>query len=278
MRYIPLVLIIGLITWYCSVPEAPPALINYTTQSDSTLFYYNRGWQQIMDEGLYGPAESTYRKALSFDPNFLVGKSVLARLTTDQAERLALYQAVEQHKHLISGDERLVLDVYQAFVHFTNARTQQPAQAKSLLDDALRLAVINLGKVARHYPGETYIKAEYIEVIHRLHGPRAALDSLYVLADANQLSNPFLLGYAALMEAELEEFDHALTKAKRLAQKYRDQQIPKPKVILADLYFRMDSLKKAAAFVNEAVRIDSSNLDARRLKAKVDAALNSWAN
>ena len=43
-----------------------------------------------MDYGDYSEAEVSYRKALSFDDNFLVGQSILARITPDLEERLAI--------------------------------------------------------------------------------------------------------------------------------------------------------------------------------------------
>lgn len=40
-----------------------------------------------MDEGRYGEAEVSYGKALAYDAEILVGKSVLARLTLNLDER-----------------------------------------------------------------------------------------------------------------------------------------------------------------------------------------------
>jgi len=86
------------------------------------LFYYQLGWRQIMDEGNYGPAEVSYRRALQFDPKFQLGKSVLARLTPNLEERLRLFEEIQQEKITITGDERLILDVYIGLTHFTNVR------------------------------------------------------------------------------------------------------------------------------------------------------------
>ena len=72
--------------------------VDYSSVSDSTLFYYELGWKQIMDFGDYSAAQQSYRKALTFDEHFLVGKSVLASLTLNLDERLSLYNTLEKRK------------------------------------------------------------------------------------------------------------------------------------------------------------------------------------
>jgi len=67
----------------------------FSSKIDSSLFYYQLGWRQIMDEGNYGPAEVSYRRALQFDPKFQLGKSVLARLTPNLEERLRLFEEIQ---------------------------------------------------------------------------------------------------------------------------------------------------------------------------------------
>ena len=93
-----------------------------------------------MDYGEYGAAEISYRKSLDHDPDFLIGKSVLARLTLDLSERLTLYQTIEEQKYTVQGDERLILDVYHALTRYTNLRDQKSAETKSALQEALNLA------------------------------------------------------------------------------------------------------------------------------------------
>ena len=102
--------------------EKTPSL-KYSTTSDA-LKHYNYGWTQIMDEGRYGAAEASYRKVLEYDTGFLIGKSVLARLTLDLEERLKLYKEIQEKKNTITGDESLILEVYTSFVNYTNLRDQ----------------------------------------------------------------------------------------------------------------------------------------------------------
>lgn len=255
-------------------PSESPTNLTYSTSSDSTMYYYNLGWEQIMDNGQYGAAEVSYRKALSFDPEFLVGKSVLARLTLDLEERIRIFEEVEAEKHQINGDERLILDVYLALTEFTNIREQTPEQAKEVLTQVLQLAEKNFREIVRKYPNQIYLKSEYIEVLHSNHGPRVALDSLIALTSAEQKENPFLVGYAASMYAELAEFEQALANARRLDAIISDPSLPKSFAVFADVYFAMDSLELAKQNADRAVELDARNLDASRLKTKIDAAIN----
>ena len=241
--------------------------------SDSALHYYHLGWKQIMDEGNYGPAEVSYRKVPEHDPDFLIGKSVLGRLTLDLDERLRIYDELQVQKEGVTGDERLILEVYAALVDFTNAREQKLPDTQEKLARAFRLAEGNLGKIVHKYPNEIYMKAEYIEFLHVRYGPRNALDSLVKLTNEAQKENPFLLGYAAGMNAEMDNFETAMLQANRLKEIMVEKEVPKPYAVLADIYFQMDSLEIAKINADKANRLDPRNLDASRLKEKIDRKL-----
>jgi len=268
------------ISLFCSCQEKPTFKghsIYKSIANDSALYYYEMGWRQIMDEGNYGPAEISYRKVLEYDPDFLIGKSVLGRLTRDLEERLQIEKEVEAQKETIAGDERLILDVYHALVKFTNAREQELPETRLTLQRAFQLAQTNLGKIAHKYTDEIYMKAEYIEFLHSRYGPRNTLDSLETLTTQAQRDNPFLLGYSARLHAEMDDFGKALEKAQRLKRMTKESQIPKPYVVLADIYFKMDSLELAKTNAVKANRMDPRNLDASRLMEKIEKriALNS---
>ena len=267
-----LMFIIGLLLMSCN-SKLNSNKIRYTTNNDSVIYYYNTGWKQIMDDGNYTNAEVSYRKALDIDPNFLIGKSVLARLTTNLDERIALYNELEQGKLTINGDELLVLEVYIALTKFTNIREQMPEKAAEALKEAFAIGENNLRKIIHKYPEEIYLKSEYIEILHSLYGAKTALDSLQLLASNKQKNNPFLLGYAAIMEAELGNFQIAINKANRLKKIINDTTISKPDAILADVYFKMNNLQKAKMHVDKAFLIDSKNLDVSRLKTRIDEKL-----
>ncbi|MDT8415161.1 MAG: hypothetical protein RQ735_07265 [Flavobacteriaceae bacterium] len=245
----------------------------YHSHSTEAIYRYRTGWQQIMDEGFYGKAEKSYQKAMIHDPDFLMAKSVYARLILDTEERLQLYKEVENKKLTVAGDERMLLDVYQSLVNFTNLRAQNHPNAKDSLQKALQLAEENLGHIIKKYPDEIHIKAEYVEIIHSLYGDRAALDTLAKITTPQQRLNPFLMGYAAELEANLGNYETAFRKADSLAIFFKDLQVPKPHVVWASLYFKKKNLEKAAMEIDIAYKMDPRNLDASRLRTRIYDAL-----
>lgn len=249
--------------------------VEFTTSSDSTMYYYNLGWKQIMDYGDYSEAEVSYRKALSFDNNFLVGQSILARITSDLEERLAIYDRLEEEKQKIDGDERLILDVYIALTKYTNMRDQNSPDTKNALEEAFKLGEANLQQIVHKYPKEVYLKSEYIEVLHAIYGAEPTLDSIASLATGSHAKNPFILGYKAILTAETEKYDEALIYAKELSDILKDNPVAKLDAILADIYFKKEDYKTAKIHADKANRIDPRNLDASRLKARIDAELEN---
>lgn len=243
--------------------------------SDSTLHYYELGWRQIMDEGHYGPAEASYRRALQFDPHFLMGKSVLARLTLDLEERLKLFNELQEQKETITGDERLILDVYIGLTYFTNVREQTPELARPVIDSVLKLAEHNLRVIVHKYPDEIYLKSEYLEILHSLYGPKQVIDSLQTLLTEDQKDNWFLKGYLAGMYAELEQYEKALGVAQELEQAIQNTTIPKAYAVYADVYFKKQDYKTAKKYADQAVKLDPRNLDASRLKTRIDSFLQT---
>ncbi len=260
--------------WSCN-PTAEK--LKYSTSKDA-LEFYQQGWVQIMDEGRYGAAEDSYRKALELDPNFLVGKSVLARLTLDLEERLKFEEELFKKSNQIAGDERLLLDVYNALVHYTNLRDQGLSASKSALSEALQLAEKNLQKLIHKYPKKTYLKAEYIEILHSLYGPQRALDSMAVLLLPEQKTNPFLLGASASMHAELDQFEIAMEQAKILGSIVKDNSQPKTYAVYAFILLEMKDLLNAKYNADKAYQLDPRNLDASRLKEKIDQRIAQEKN
>lgn len=268
-------LLVGLFTYSCQ-SELPPIVVaplTYSTASDSTRYYYRLGWQQILDEGFYGPAESSYRKALSFDTSFLLGQSVLARLTLDTVERQSLFDNLKEGRALVQGAEGQLLDVFTALTDYTILRARDPEAAKNKRAGVLLLAEEKLREIRRENPNITYIESEYIEFLHANHGAELALDSLVIFRAESERDNPFLAGYQATLLAELGRFDEALAIARDLAIYYQLLNVPKPDVVFAHLYMGMDSLAKAKSHIDQAVALDDRNLEATRLQARIDAAI-----
>lgn len=266
------------LAWGCAEEPTPTAGFPISTSSDSARYYYYQGWQEIMDYGQYSASEASFRKAVSFDNSFTLGKSVLARVTTDLEERLELYTELEEELPSFSGPERAILDVYIGLVEYTNLREQNQTEAAgNRLYEVLDLAKINFGEVIRAFPEEIYIKCEYIEILHAVEGPALALDSINLLSTPEQMNNPFLLGYRSALLTELEDYEGAMEMALRLERQLDNAALPKTHTVYANLYFDMDSLAKAKQYADFAFFLDPNNLDASRLRDQIDAALASEA-
>ncbi len=248
--------------------------LSLSTQSDSAIYYYYEGWRQVMDEGDYTASEKMYRKMMTFDSDFLVGLSLLGRITRSLNERQEIEQTLETRKQEVQSDERLLLDNYIGLVKLTNLREVDPEKAKEQLQVAFATSDRNLKKIVHQYPDEIYYRAEYIEVLQHNYGPRQALDTLYYLLTPQQQNKPFLLGYAANMEAESGNYKVALLKADLLAANFKDKQSPKPYVVYGDIYFKMKKYKKADKFIQQALKLDPGNIDAQRLENKIEKAKN----
>ena len=263
--------IIGLLT--SCLYTAHSQQLNLSTPSDSALFYYYEGWRQVMDEGNYSQSEIAYRKMMDFDPDFLVGLSLLGRITKDVTERQQIEKQLAKRKGELNGDERILLNTFIEFVKLTNQRELNPEGAKLLMESTFKSGEQNLVQLVHRYPDEIYYKAEYIEVLHHNHGPQTALDSLYKLASVKQQNIPFLLGYAASLEAEAGNFEDALKKVDLLFEIIGEQS-PKPFVVQGDIYYKMGNFDVAIDCLNKAIKLDPENLDAQRLMTKINNELN----
>ena len=251
---------------------AYPQKLKLSTPSDSALYFYYEGWRQVMDEGNYSKAEMAYRQMMKHDPDFLIGLSLLGRITKDLNERQQIELHLLNHKDEVGGDERILLNTFIDLVKLTNQRETNPGEAPRQMESIFKTGEQSLLYLVHHYPEEVYYKAEYIEVLHRNHGPQTALDSLYALVSQDQQTLPFLLGYAANLQAEIGQFTDALNKAEKL-QQIMDTQSPKPYVVYSNIYFKMGKLETALEWATKALTFDPENIDAQRMMAKVKLEL-----
>ena len=252
---------------------ASPTTLPYSTTSDSAYHYFQLGWRQIMDEGRYGQAEVSYRKALSFDPDFLIGKATLGRLTLDTTERRRIEQELLGVGQDLPPIERDLLDLYTNFVQFTNLRDHNPAAAREMLEGVLPAGQAALSRAVHQYVDEPFLKSEYVELINSTLGPEAARDSFRVLTRERHADNAFLLGFAASLAAETGDYNEALRLAGELEKVMPDPLAPKVPAVYADIYLAMDSLELAYKYALDATKLDPRNLDASRLLTKIEARL-----
>jgi predicted Zn-dependent protease len=123
------------------------------------------------------------------------------------------------------------------------------------------------------YPHESYIKAEYIEVLHANHGAQTALDSIDALATPEQKKLPFYLSYATFLESELGNYNDALDKANELKRVINNDYAPAVPYTFAQIYLNMDSLDLAKTNIEKAILLDSKHQLAFRVKKQIDDKL-----
>lgn len=246
---------------------------NFGTENDSALYYYNKGWEHILDYGEWTKSEDAYRKAMTFDPDFALGKGIVGKITTNLEERLAIYNDLENQKADATPDEHLLLDDLILVLKLFNSRDQGISLDASFYTDFYQSSEKGMRTFIHKYPHESYIKAEYIEVLHANHGAKTALDSIDILATPLQKKLPFFLSYAAFLESELGNFKNALAKADQLKQIINNEQTPAVYYTFAQLYLDMDSLDLAKINIEKAIALDAKHQLAFRVKKRIDDKL-----
>ena len=243
----------------CNSPKDSPSF-NYGTQSDSARFYYLKGFHEILDNGRWTESEKAYRKALEFDPDYALGKSLVGRITRDLTEREKLLQALQQMKDPRSPDEKLLLDVYLLSMQAYNHRDKGIKASPDFNLQRRQLAETNFRQFVHTYPEDDYVKAEYIEWLHAIHGPKTALDSLKSLATARQKELGFYISYAASLELELGNLPNAIAHSKKLQSLMRDSTYTSYLRLKAEIYLAQDSLHKAKECIDRVVKRDSNHI------------------
>ena len=251
---------------------------NYGTKNDSAAFYFNKGWIAIMDHGKWMDSEKYYRKAVEFDSDFILGKSLVARITNNLHERIAIQKELEDKIVVLEEDNKLLLEVYLASIRSMNKRGQglkpNPVDSKNRTN----LSEQNFRKFLKKHPNENYIKAEYIEVLHRKYDAKTALDSLYLLATEAQLKVPFYIYYNATLEAEMSNYERALQLSEELKKSLNNPMMPNQYLLLADIYYQMDSIKQAKFMIEKVVSLDPKHLIGQGLRKKIYAKINEKGN
>lgn len=243
---------------------------NFGTENDSALYYYNKGWSYILDTGEWTKSEQAYRKAMTFDPDFILGKGIVGKITTNLAERQSILSELESKKNQVSNDERLLLDDLLLVLQLMNARDQNIKLIPEFYSNFYQSAEKGMQTFIHKYPLESYIKAEYIEVLHANHGPQIALDSIDVLTTSIQKKLPFFISYSAFLESELGNYDKALSKANQLKLIIDNDDAPAIPYTFAQLYLDMDSLELAKINIEKAIQLDAKHQLAFRIKKRIE--------
>lgn len=274
---IPLLFFIAITSCKQKVQNQPTVLkaYNYGTQNDSALFHYNKGWEYIMDYGQWTLSEKAFRKAVAFDSTFVIGKSLVGKITGDLNERIHLLNEINLEKSKASKDDQLLLEVTLATIELFNARDQKQKLETNFYSNFKKTAENNYREFIHKYPNESYIKAEYIEILQSNYGSKIALDSLHLLATEKQKEIPFFISYAATLESDLGNYKKALLIADEFNTKINNTNVPQPYVLFASIYLKMDSLSVAKSQIEKALELDPNHVFAQRFKSEIDSKLKA---
>jgi len=228
-----------------------------------------------LDNGRWTEAENSYRKALDFDPNYILGKSLVARITKDLREREVLLQELKAVKDSATNNESLLLDVYLLSIEAYNNRDRGIKSTTQFITNRKQVAESNFRKFIHKYPNNDYVKAEYIEWLHFIHGPKIALDSLKHLATERQMNLGFYISYAASLEVELDNLDEATALSKKLNKLMKDDTYTAYMKLMAEIYIAQDSLYKAKKYVDRIVKIDPNHIIALGMQSNIKEQLKN---
>ena len=252
------------------VPDPPESgLYDFGGASAAALSLYRRGWIEILRYGRWTEAERLYREAVAMDPDLSIAKSVLARITRDPAERDLLYRSVRDSLADVDEHGRLLLATYQATLELFARREAGEAIPGDFRTAMARQAVRDYGAFLRAYPNEWSVLIEYVEWVHALDGPAAALDAVDRLHREGGHSFSY---FPAWFHAELGNRVRARDLARRFSQSIDDPTSPQPHYLHAFLAYQEGELEEAREAVSIALKLDARHLLADRLRREIEAA------
>jgi len=275
-RYLPILLFIILVFSGCSnnpTSQEGQEPYNYGTTNDSARHYFMLGWSEIMDNGRWTESEAAFRKAIEFDPDWQLGKSLVGRITQDTEERKAILADLEAHFAEADPDEKMLLAVNMQSLQASNNRDEGIPNAAGASQKRRQMAEENFGAFAKKYPNDDYFKAEYIEFVHLNHGAQTALDTLMAWATPEQKELGFYLGFSGSLALELDQMEKAEDYLALLQNAVPDKSCPSPLVLEAQIWFTKDSLERAKTLIDQVVQMDSNHLIAKGMQAQLASQL-----
>ncbi len=246
---------------------------DHGTKNDSARFYYLKGFHEILDNGRWTESERAYRKALEFDPDYPLGKSLVGRITRNLNEREKLLEELLLVRNEVSPEEQLLLEVYLSSMESYNNRDKGITASAESKAKRKQMVESNFREFVHKFPDDNYVKAEYIEWLHHIYGPKAALDSLKHLVTEEQMRLGFYISYTASLELELGNLEKAVALSKDLKELMIDSTYTSYMKLKAEIYMAQDSLLRAKEYLDRIVKIDPNHLIALSMQSKIEAQI-----
>ncbi|EAQ98698.2 tetratricopeptide repeat protein [Congregibacter litoralis] len=274
LRSLRVLALSALIMSSVSPAAANTSLYSYGGVNDEALALYRQGWSEILERGRWAEAERLYRAALVLAPDFVIAKSVLARMTDDAAEREALVHEINRSRGRVDVRGQLILDPYAMTLTLITARESGATLRAGFREDLTNLAIANYQKFIEHYPDEWAVRIEYLEWIHAKQGPGEALRAIEAMKAANPAHGARLSYFPASFYAEIGDFAKATEEAERFIRQLGPGDWPQAHYIGAFIAHLQGDYRLASESINDALRLDPQHIIAQRLKVEIEKALN----
>ncbi len=230
---------------------------------------YRQGWVEILSHGRWTEAERLYRLAVELDEDFLIAKSVLARITIDPQERVQLYREVEDRRDEIDADGRLIIDTYQRTLELFIARERGEVLPENFRGSLAADARRHYGQFLRRHPREWSVLIEYIEWVHAIEGAVGALEEIERLRMQDLYAGVSLSYFPASFYAESGDWFSATRAFQQFVAGLPAEQLPQPHFACALLAFEHGEYAPALMEVDRALVLDPRHLLAERLRRRI---------
>jgi tetratricopeptide (TPR) repeat protein len=246
---------------------------HYGTSYPEARAEYLKGWEQILDRGEWTLAEASFRKAVDLDSSFLLAWSQVGRISKNPEERALIFQQLSGKKSQVTGWEKKLLEVYLYSLELIDSKDRGLPITREQISEFYTLSKSNFSAFLNLHPSEDYIYSEYIEVIHGIYGPEAALDTLQKQITKGKNLNPFLISYTAQMQAELKDFKGTLETIENLKKNLDSAELPIVPFTYAYYNFEKKEYLKAGQFLDQTLALDPNHILAQRMNRRVQDIL-----
>ena len=246
---------------------------DFGTDSDSAFHYYELGWSEILDYGRWSSSEEAFRNAVKHDPGFILGWSLVGRISSNKEERVTILEHLDSRSNELNEYEQILLDIYSGNIERMNLRETGLQHDQSSGRDHMKIKEDQFRKFLSAYPNVSSALMEYIEILHANHGPKVALDTLVAQDAQLRMTHPFFIRYQSLLEAELGHIESAIQLAEEFEEVVNDSLTPEMYVLRGNLYEAMDNIEMAQIQYSLATSLDSSHLIAQSNKNRLESLI-----
>jgi tetratricopeptide (TPR) repeat protein len=169
---------------------------------------------------------------------------------------------VDAHGHLL-------LTTYQATLELFALREAGESVPAGLRTQMAQRAVRDYGEFLQAYPKEWSVVIEYIEWVHALSGPGAALEAVDRLRRDGEPSFSY---FPAWFHAELGNRQRARELAEQFTQAIDDPTSPQPHYLHAFLALQEGQYDEARRAISRALELEPRHLLADRLRREIEEA------